>query len=75
MKVKIIKTCFDCDCHSNTGFHQIKPKYICTHRCVAERNKVDCKYWYDYPILGNATPRAKLEIPAWCPLEDYKEND
>lgn len=72
MKVKIIKTCFDCEFHDDTGSMQTRPKYICQHRAVSERNKVNSQYWYDYPVLENVTQKAKLEIPAWCPLEDYK---
>lgn len=74
MKIKIIKTCRDCECYDHTGTFGSKPKYICNNKNVRKAiNQVNAKYWYDFPIIANMTVKAKLEIPDWCPLEDYKE--
>lgn len=72
MKIKLIKTCWDCEHRHYTGSYGSSQKYICQHCEVSKRNKVNAKYWYDYPILSSATLNAKLAIPDWCPLEDYK---
>ena len=72
IKIKLIKTCWDCEYRHHTGSHAAQPKFVCQHEDVSERNKVDAEYWYSYPILGRASVRNRLDIPSWCPLEDYK---
>lgn len=74
MKIKIIKTCYDCEYCHYTGSYGSRPKYVCQNsEVLKDENKVNSKYWYEYPVLANMTLKAKLEIPDWCPLEDYRK--
>ena len=45
--------CLDCPYCEHNGMLQAHPKYICRNKDVYGRNKVDAKYWYDQPIVGN----------------------
>ena len=48
---------------------QAHPKYICRNKDVYGRNKVDAKYWYDQPIVGNHKQSLeRIDIPDWCPI-------
>ena len=61
--------CLDCPYCEHNGMLQAHPKYICGNKDVYGRNKVDAKYWYDQPIVGNHKQSLKrIDIPDWCPI-------
>lgn len=71
----IISNCHDCEYCDHNGLIQNKPKYVCHHKDVRERNKVDAKYWYEFPIIGlvNRENGRQLDIPDWCPRLEQHE--
>ena len=74
MKIITIRTCSDCRFCDHTSAFGSHPKYICNHEEVRKtKNKINTRYWYEFPIISSMTLKTELKIPNWCPLEDYKE--
>lgn len=71
-----LTNCHDCPFCDHNGMFATHPKYICEHKDVLGRNKVNAKYWYDQPILApvNSKSGKQIDIPDWCPILE-KHND